>query len=268
MVKYIQKSQWWQQLVPPQVSEVNFHLSSCLGTAFGTAKRVRPAGRFVSVSPRCKAAPWRDVQQMNASSEVVPSSPASQLLSLWSSFFLAILAAAAVDVCYISRPKVGFLKDIFKAKIEGIEGRKVVWCSCLVFEHMRVNVGKWADRMWNPPNTPVDAVLLTYLTSQLPQHSFFVALKSPLLLSIKKILLGVRPFEGEQGSDDFCYNDHYRVLLPYLVYWRYIAYPVVGPGAGNGGWGSIHIPQRKWNPEGCTNWLSQLHLIDEVKSMH
>lgn len=43
---------------------------------------------------------------MNASSEVLVPGPAASLLSLWSSFFFAILLAAAVDVCYISRPKV------------------------------------------------------------------------------------------------------------------------------------------------------------------
>ena len=48
---------------------------------------------------------------MNASSEVLqhaaaPEHPAASLVSLWSSFFVAILVAAAVDVCYISRPKV------------------------------------------------------------------------------------------------------------------------------------------------------------------
>jgi hypothetical protein len=84
--------------------------------------------------------------------------------------------------CMLHQPTQGGNWKILRAKIEG---RKVVWCSCLVFENMRVNVGKWADRIWNPRNTPVDAVLLTYLMSQLTQHSFFVALKSPLLLSIK-----------------------------------------------------------------------------------
>lgn len=48
---------------------------------------------------------------MNASSEVLQHAaasehPAASLPSLWSSFFVAILVAAAVDVCYISRPKV------------------------------------------------------------------------------------------------------------------------------------------------------------------
>ena len=259
MVKYIQKSQWWQQFCPPsfwgKLSPVFLPWYRC----------VRPKGRRFH---RVFTAPWRDVQQMNASSKVVPSSPASQLLSLWSSFFLAILAAAAVDVCYISRPKVGFLKDMFKAKIEGIEGRKVVWCSSFGFWTHACKCRKmsWPNVKSSKYTSWCRDINISY--ESVTSGFIFCRLKSPLLLSIKKILLGVRPFEGEQGSDDFCYNDHYRVLLPYLVYWRYIAYPVVGPGAGNGGWGSIHIPQRKWNPEGCTNWLSQLHLIDEVKSMH
>ena len=151
---------------------------------------------------------------------------------------------------------------ILKAKIEG---RKVVWCSCLVFENMRVNVGKWADRIWNPRNTPVDAVLLTYLMSV---NSAFIFCRLKITTSIVNQMSYLEFGLLKANRDQMTFVTMITIGCCYPT-WSIgdSAYPVVG-GSWERRYGCIHIPQAKWKPEGCTNWLSQLHMIDEVKSMN